>query len=155
VAVLEVGSTVEWARLFSPSLKPRILDTSVLKIKPIDKEYPHMEQQPVHPLEITCAAVKAKLDGGEDFLLLDCREADEHQLVNIPQAQLLPMSEISQRQTELEPHRAQPIIVHCHHGMRSLQVTEWLQQQGYDDVKSMAGGIDAWAVEIDSTLSRY
>jgi len=109
----------------------------------------------VHPLEISCAAVKAKLDDGEEFLLLDCREADEHQLVHISQARLLPMSEISQRQSELEPHRSETIIVHCHHGMRSLQVTDWLQQLGYEDVKSMAGGIDAWAVEIDTTLRRY
>lgn len=108
-----------------------------------------------YPIEIGCAATKAKLDNGDQFLLLDCREANEHQLVNISQAKLLPMSEISQRLAELAPHQAEEIIVHCHHGVRSLQVATWLQEQGFENVKSMAGGIDAWAQEVDPGLTRY
>ena len=108
-----------------------------------------------NPLEISCADVKAKLDADESFVFVDCREADEYQLVNIPGAQLLPMSEIQERVTELESHKQDQIVVHCHHGGRSLQVTQWLLQQGYVNVKSMAGGIDVWAIEIDPTLKRY
>jgi len=106
-------------------------------------------------LEIDCQSVQSKLDANADFLLLDCREADEHALVNLPQAMLLPMSELERRVGELESHRDREIVVHCHHGSRSLQVTAWLRQQGFHDVKSMAGGIDHWAVTIDSTLQRY
>jgi rhodanese-related sulfurtransferase len=108
-----------------------------------------------HPLEIDCQSVQLKLTSGDDFFLLDCREADEHALVRLPGAQLLPMSEIQQRVGELEPHRGREIVVHCHHGGRSLQVAQWLRQLGFENVSSMAGGIDRWAVAIDPTLPRY
>ena len=107
------------------------------------------------PLEVTCQTVQAKLQANHPFLLLDCREASEHQLVNIAPAMLLPMSEIQQRLAELEPYRDQEIIVHCHHGGRSMRVTQFLRQQGFRQVSNMAGGIDQWAVEIDTSLARY
>ncbi|HVX63633.1 MAG TPA: rhodanese-like domain-containing protein [Pirellulales bacterium] len=107
------------------------------------------------PLETTCHAVKARLDAGDDFVLLDCRETDEYEIVCIESAQLLPMSELMARASELEPHRDRDIVVHCHHGGRSMQVTRWLRQQGYVRAQSMAGGIDAWAVEINPELPRY
>lgn len=109
----------------------------------------------MHPLETDCQTVKAQLDAGADFLLLDCREENEHQLVNIPQAKLLPMSQLTARAEELAPFKGKPIVVHCHHGGRSLRVATWLKQQGFDDVKSLAGGIDQWATDIDPTLPRY
>ncbi|MFK7778266.1 MAG: rhodanese-like domain-containing protein [Gimesia sp.] len=107
------------------------------------------------PQEIDCQAVKQKLDSKHSFLLLDCREQDEYDTVNIESSQLLPMSEIQQRVTELEKHRAEEIIVFCHHGMRSMQVTSWLLQQGFTNVKSMQGGIDAWSCKIDNSKLRY
>jgi adenylyltransferase/sulfurtransferase len=107
------------------------------------------------PLETDPQSVKRRLDAGEDLLLLDCREADEHATVRIAQATLLPMSELAARLGELEPHRRRPIVVHCHHGGRSLRVTKWLRQQGFANVQNMAGGIDRWAIEIDPTLPRY
>lgn len=110
---------------------------------------------PSTPLETDCRTVKAMLDSGESFLLLDCRESDEHETVSIPEAVLLPMSEIQDRVGELEDHREKRIVVHCHHGGRSLQVARWLRGQGHDDAASMAGGIDQWAVEIDPSLPRY
>ena len=107
------------------------------------------------PLEIDCKSVKAKLDANTDFLLLDCREADEYQKVHIQQARLVPMSVIQERIGELEAYRKKEIVVHCHHGGRSLKVTHWLRSQGFASVQSMAGGIDQWAIEIDPGLSRY
>ncbi|WP_417393087.1 rhodanese-like domain-containing protein [Gimesia sp.] len=109
----------------------------------------------MHSLETDCQTVKQKLDSDHPFLLLDCREQDEHTLVNIPEARLLPMSEIQNRITELDDQREAEIVVYCHHGMRSLQVATWLQQQGFTNVKSMQGGIDAWSCEIDNTKQRY
>ncbi|MCA9018235.1 MAG: rhodanese [Planctomycetaceae bacterium] len=109
----------------------------------------------MHSLEIECKTVKQKLDNNHPFLLLDCREQEEYNLVHIPESRLLPMSEIQQRVSELDEHRESEIIVYCHHGMRSLQVTAWLQQEGFTSVKSMQGGIDAWSCEIDDSKPRY
>ena len=107
------------------------------------------------PLEIDCQGVKAKIDAKADFLLIDCREADEHQKVHIGMARLMPMSVIQDRVGELEPFKHKEIVVHCHHGGRSLKVTHWLRSQGFANVQSMAGGIDQWAVDIDPGLARY
>ncbi|QDU07795.1 rhodanese-like domain-containing protein [Gimesia aquarii] len=107
------------------------------------------------PHEVDCHTVKQKIDANHEFILLDCREQEEYDLVNISASRLLPMSEIQQRVSELEVHRSEEIIVYCHHGMRSLQVTNWLLQQGFANVKSMQGGIDAWSCEIDNSKIRY
>jgi rhodanese-related sulfurtransferase len=114
-----------------------------------------MPLPPHLPLEIDCQSVKSLLDAGEDFLLLDCREPNEHQIVSLAAARLLPMGEIPQRLEELAAARDQRIVVHCHHGGRSLRVAAWLRQQGFPGAQSMAGGIDAWAAEIDPRLPRY
>jgi rhodanese-related sulfurtransferase len=114
-----------------------------------------MSKPPSAPLEIDCRSVQQMLSGGEDFLLLDCREADEYAKVAIAAATLLPMSEIVDRIGELAPHRQRRIVVHCHHGGRSLRVANWLRQLGFSDVQSMTGGIDRWAAEIDPSLPRY
>jgi rhodanese-related sulfurtransferase len=107
------------------------------------------------PLEISVLDVKNLLDEGEEFFLLDCREPGEHATAKLDSAVLIPMGEITSRVAELEPVRNRRIIVHCHHGGRSMQVTQWLQQQGFPKVQNMAGGIDAWSVEIDSNVARY
>jgi len=107
------------------------------------------------PLEIEPQEVQAWLDTDRAFLLLDCREPEEHATVHLREAKLLPMSQLTSRQAELEPHRDTAIVVHCHHGGRSLQVVEWLRQQGFVNAQSMAGGIDRWALEIDPALPRY
>lgn len=107
------------------------------------------------PLETDCRTVHADLQAGKDFLLLDCREENEHALVNIPQAKLLPMGSLVERIAELAPYKDKPIVVHCHHGGRSYRVAAYLKKNGFADVKSLAGGIERWAVEIDPSLPRY
>jgi rhodanese-related sulfurtransferase len=107
------------------------------------------------PLHIDVRSVKDMLDAGEDVLLLDCREADEYARVHIDGARLLPMSEAAMCVAELEPLRERHIIVHCHHGGRSLQITQWLREQGFRKVQNMMGGIDAWSLLIDTSLPRY
>ena len=115
-----------------------------------------MPENTALPLEIDCRSVQERLAAkAADFVLLDCREADEHALVHIDAALLLPMSQMQTRVGELEPHRTRQIVVHCHHGGRSLKVTHWLRAQGFPRVQSMAGGIDQWAQEIDPSLLRY
>ena len=107
------------------------------------------------PLEIDVHAVRRLRDATEPFLLVDCREPDEHALARIPGAVLLPMNEIPGRLDLLEPHRAGRIVVHCHHGGRSLTIARWLRARGFPGAQSMAGGIEAWSVEIDPATPRY
>ena len=91
--------------------------------------------------EITPEEVKDKLESGEGFTLLDCREPWEYQAARIERAINIPMGEIPARVQELDPD--EHIVVVCHHGVRSMNVTAWLRQQGFEKVQSMAGGIDA------------
>src|SRR5262245_46143172 len=95
------------------------------------------------------------LDGGERFVLLDCRETSEVATARIAGSQHIPMREIPSRLAELEPHKSGRIVVHCHHGGRSLRVTQYLRQQGFDQVQNLAGGIDAWSLQIDPSVPRY
>ena len=106
-------------------------------------------------LEISPADVKARLERGDKFLLLDCREPSEHEVAAIAAARLLPMSELVDRVEELADWKQDSIVVHCHKGMRSLRVTNWLREQGFENVQSMAGGIEAWSLEIDPEVPRY
>ena len=107
------------------------------------------------PLQIDVRSVKDMLDAGEQFVWLDCREADEHAIVRIEGSKLLPMNETANRLGELEPYRHKRVVVHCHHGKRSMQVTQWLRGQGFSQVQSMNGGIHLWSLLIDTSLSRY
>ncbi|NQV25613.1 MAG: rhodanese [Rhodopirellula sp.] len=107
------------------------------------------------PLEIDCPSVKARLDADASFLFIDCRETSEYDAVRIEGALLMPMSELAERVGELEEHRESEIIIHCHHGGRSLRVANWLRQQGFSTAQSMAGGIDVWAIEIEPGMLRY
>ena len=107
------------------------------------------------PIEIDVRSVKALLDGDDQFVLLDCRERDEYDFVKLGGAQHIPIGEISGRLVELNGCQDDRIIVYCHHGGRSLMVTQFLRQQGFGGAQNMSGGIDAWAAEIDSSLPRY
>jgi rhodanese-related sulfurtransferase len=107
------------------------------------------------PVEIDCHATQLLLQDDDSCCLLDCRESDEHQLVHIAQARLVPMSQIQERIDELSSLKDQRLIVHCHHGGRSLKVARWLRDLGFTHAQSMAGGIDAWARESDTSLARY
>ena len=110
---------------------------------------------PAVPLEIDCRAVKSRLDEGKKFLFLDCREPEEFAVAKIPRTTLIPMSQLVERVGEIEASRDDEVIIHCHHGGRSLRVANWLRNQGFAKASSMAGGIDRWAMEIDPTIARY
>ena len=104
--------------------------------------------------EITIDDVKRQLDHGDTFTLLDVREPWEHQTAVIAGAKLIPMGDIPSRaHQELDPD--DHIVVYCHHGVRSLSVTNWLRQQGFENTQSMRGGIDAWSRQIDPKVPTY
>lgn len=104
-------------------------------------------------LEITVHELHAKRNAGEDFVLLDVREAEEVALVQLPNSVHIPMGDIPGRLHELDPDSE--IVAYCHHGVRSLHVVHFLRQHDFEQVVSLAGGIDAWAVEVEPRLPRY
>jgi adenylyltransferase/sulfurtransferase len=104
-------------------------------------------------LEITPAEVKQRLDRGEKLVLIDVREPWEFSLCRIEGAKLIPMGTVPANLQALDAD--DEIVVYCHHGVRSLDVTVWLRGQGVEGAKSLAGGIERWSVEIDPNVPRY
>lgn len=111
--------------------------------------------------EISPKEVEEKRERGETFVLLDVREEYELESAALPEGafELVPLSRLASEQTDALPPTARDkeaeIIVMCHHGLRSAQVTAWLQQQGWNNVVSMEGGIDAFAEQVDPGVGRY
>ncbi len=107
-----------------------------------------------HPLEVTVTTARHLLDTRpEQTLLLDVRESFEWEICRLPAAHHLPMRQIPENLASLP--RDRHILVLCHHGGRSRRVTDFLRQHGFAAVSNIAGGIEAWAEEIDPTLPRY
>ena len=104
--------------------------------------------------EIDPEEVKCKMDAGEAFTLLDVREPWEFEAARIDGAKLMPMGDVPARaHQELDPE--DHVIVVCHHGVRSMNVTAFLRQQGFDKAQSMRGGIDAWSRRVDASVRLY
>ena len=108
------------------------------------------------PFEITPQQVQQRLQAGEKLCLIDVREIMEFQTARIEGASLVPMGTVPSRLGELEAQaESTTLVVICHHGMRSLNVVNWLRQQGVEQCTSLAGGIDLWSREIDPNVPRY
>jgi rhodanese-related sulfurtransferase len=104
--------------------------------------------------EISPGQVKALQKQGTAFTLLDVREPWEFEASHIEGTKQIPMGDIPTRaHQELDPEDY--IIVMCHRGVRSLSVTNWLRQQGFEKVQSMRGGIDGWARTVDPKIPLY
>jgi rhodanese-related sulfurtransferase len=105
-------------------------------------------------MEITPHEVKRRLDAGEKLSLIDVREPQEFAVARIEGGELIPMRTIPAALAQLQAADG-PLIVICHHGVRSLNVVHWLREQGVENCQSMSGGIDAWSLEIDPAVPRY
>jgi len=104
--------------------------------------------------EITPEELKAHLDQKHSVRLLDVREPWEFQLARIEGSLPIPMGEIPVRANgELDPE--DHIVVICHHGVRSANVTQWLRQQGFEQAQSLRGGIDRWSRLVDTSVPVY
>jgi Dinucleotide-utilizing enzymes involved in molybdopterin and thiamine biosynthesis family 2 len=103
--------------------------------------------------EIDPVEVKAKIDRGDNFVLIDVREPHEWQIGHIPQAKLIPLGELPKRVHELNP--ADEIVAHCKSGVRSAKAIEFLKQAGFRKLKNMKGGILAWSDKVDPTVPKY
>jgi len=108
----------------------------------------------VHPDEVTVREMKRALDDPKlGIRVLDVREPDEYQIAHVNGVPQIPLGSLPQRFTELDPN--QTIYIHCKSGIRSMKAVKFLQDQGFKYVKSVKGGISAWADEIDHSVPKY
>lgn len=111
--------------------------------------------------EIGVKEVAQKRARGDQFVLLDVRESIELTFANLGEGvEIAPLSELAERQMAALPasiatNKEVEVVVFCHHGSRSAQVAGWLRQQGWKNVCNMAGGINAYAIEVDNKIGRY
>lgn len=104
--------------------------------------------------EISGEELQGLLAGGSDVVVVDVREPWEIQTASLAGTLNIPMNDIPARfRGELDPEKHTVVI--CHHGVRSMNVTAWLRQQGYENTQSLRGGIDRWAREIDPNVPLY
>jgi molybdopterin/thiamine biosynthesis adenylyltransferase/rhodanese-related sulfurtransferase len=117
---------------------------------------PHQEAPP-EPVaasgDIEPAEVKAKLDRGDKFTLIDVREPHEFQICRIPGSTLIPLGELPKRVSELDQQAE--IVAHCKSGVRSGKAVDFLKQSGFRNVRNMKGGIIAWSDKVDPTVPKY
>lgn len=104
-------------------------------------------------LQLTVTELKARMDAGEAITIIDVREAEEWAINRLPGAVHIPMGTVPARLEEIPRDRL--VVLQCHHGGRSAQVTQFLLQQGYSDVANLAGGIHAWSLQIDPSVPTY
>jgi len=103
--------------------------------------------------EISPAEAAALLAQGE-AKLIDVREPWEFATAQVAGSVAMPMGDVPARaHQELDPEER--LMVMCHHGVRSMNVTVWLRNQGFENAQSVRGGIDAWSAEVDATVGRY
>ena len=102
---------------------------------------------------ITGQELKQKLDRGERLTLIDVREPWEYNIAKIEGAQLIPLGSLGTEYKKLDPNAE--IVILCHMGMRSMDATQFLLQQGYTNVKNLTGGINAWSMQIDPSVPKY
>jgi rhodanese-related sulfurtransferase len=103
-------------------------------------------------MEIAQSKVSEWIKQNKEFNFLDVRRDDEREIASMGGIHI-PLHDLEKRYEEL-PRDKKPLIVYCHHGVRSLYATQFLKYHGYDAL-SLAGGIDLWSLEIDPTVPRY
>jgi adenylyltransferase/sulfurtransferase len=103
--------------------------------------------------EISPQELKGLLDSGQRITLLDVREPWEWRIARLPGARLTPITHLEATIGQLDPE--QPIVLYCRQGVRSMSALKRLRAAGFKHLRSLAGGIDRWATEIDPSLPRY
>jgi rhodanese-related sulfurtransferase len=105
--------------------------------------------------QINVQDLSAKFTAREPVYLVDVRQPWEHELAALPNSLLVPLNELVGRMDEVRPPQDALVVVYCHHGIRSLSGAALLENAGFKNVASLAGGIDAWSALIDPELPRY
>jgi len=103
--------------------------------------------------EIDAITLKEWQDAKKKFALIDVREPQEFEIAAIPGAKLIPLSQLAARVSELDT--ADEIVLQCHHGSRSARAQAALAKFGFKKTYNLAGGIDAWATDVDPSMPRY
>src|SRR2546423_12297067 len=115
---------------------------------------PEAETPASHPDEVTVQEMKRALDQPKlGIKIIDVREPDEHQIAHVNGVPLFPLSVLPQKFTELDPNHQ--YYIHCKSGVRSLRALQFLREQGFQYLKSVKGGINAWADEVDHGVPKY
>jgi rhodanese-related sulfurtransferase len=105
--------------------------------------------------QIRVQELAQKVADGKPVYLVDVRQPWEHEIVALPNSVLIPLGELPARTNEVQPPVGSLVVVYCHHGIRSMSGAALLERGGLTNVVSLAGGIDAWAEEVDPGLARY
>lgn len=106
--------------------------------------------------EIEPRALAERLRGGEKIRLIDVRQAWESELSTLEGSELVPLDQLAYGGADVEQEGDEPVVVYCHHGVRSLAGVSFLQRMGWTgEILSLAGGIDRWSLEIDPNVPRY
>jgi adenylyltransferase/sulfurtransferase len=106
------------------------------------------------PEEITATELKRRLDRGDDIQIIDVREPNEYEIARIPHTSLIPLGQITNRMSEIDP--ARETVVHCKMGGRSAKAIESLKRAGFTGrLINLAGGITAWANDVDPSVPKY
>jgi rhodanese-related sulfurtransferase len=103
--------------------------------------------------QVSVEELKQKMDGGEKPLLLDVREPHEYALADLPGAIKVPLQTLPKNLEKVPKDR--DLVVYCRSGGRSANAVQFLRQVGFDKAVNLAGGINAWADRIDSTMRKY
>ncbi len=103
--------------------------------------------------QLTANQLKAKLEAKENLFLLDVREPPEFAYAHIADSLLIPLNDIPARLEEIDFN--QEVVTICHHGIRSMQAANFLNQVGFKNVSNLVGGIDKWSLECDPAVKRY
>lgn len=103
--------------------------------------------------EITVENLKEKLES-DDIVIIDVREPFEYNISNID-GKLIPLNQLKNRVDEIEEHKKDEVVVMCRTGGRSAEATKFLENQGFENVKNLKGGINEWAKKIDQSLPVY
>lgn len=113
------------------------------------------ERYPLDPMfEISVIETRDRR-GANDFVLVDIREREELEIASIEGALWIPMGDLGARINEIDADEDATIALICHTGRRSLSAAVALQRAGWDGVRSVAGGIEAWSLRIDPSVPRY
>jgi rhodanese-related sulfurtransferase len=105
--------------------------------------------------EIEPRALAERLRGGEKIRLIDVRQAWENELSALAGSELVPLDQLAYGGADVEQEGGEPVVVYCHHGVRSLRGAFVLMQAGFEHVASLAGGIEAWSQTVDPAVPRY
>ena len=103
--------------------------------------------------QLNARQLKERLENGDKFMILDVREPWEINICTLPGSTYIPMGQITQRTNELPDD--QDIVVLCHHGIRSMQVANYLLRNGFENIINLTGGIEAWSRDVDPSTPTY